>query len=71
MTASSRIYFSNVSGVAREILPSAGGRDDTSLNVGNDIVGNKPKHSGLGPHNAREVISLIHWVKCLSYVTLH
>ena len=34
--------FSNVSGVAREIPPSEGGRYGTSLNVGNDIVGEKP-----------------------------
>ena len=46
----------DVSGVAREISPSEGGRDGTSLNVGNDIVVEKPKHSGLGPHNAREVV---------------
>ena len=35
---------SDVSGVAREIPLSEGGRDGTSLNVGNDIVGKKPKH---------------------------
>ena len=37
---------SDVSEVAREIPPTEGGRNDTSLNVGNDIVGNKPEHSG-------------------------
>ena len=47
---------SDVSGVAREISPSKGGRNVTSLNVGIDIVGEKPKHSGQGPHNAREVV---------------
>ena len=47
---------SDVSGVAREIPPSEGGRDGTSLNVGNEIVGNKPKHSELGPHNVRDVV---------------
>ena len=36
--------------------PSEGGRDGTSLNVGSDIVGKKLKHSGLRPHNAREVV---------------
>ena len=49
---------SNVSGVAREISPSEEDRDGTSLNVGNDIVGEKPKYSGLDPHNAREVVRL-------------
>ena len=48
--------FSDVSGVARENPPSEGGRDSTSLNVGNDIVGKKPERSGLGPHNTREVV---------------
>ena len=33
---------SDVSGVAREIPPSEGGRGGTSLNVGNDIDGEKP-----------------------------
>ena len=47
---------SYVSGVERENPPSEGGRDGTSLNVGNDIVGKKPKHSGLGIHNAREMV---------------
>ena len=46
----------DVSGVAREIPPSEGGQDGTSLNVGYDLVGNKPKNSRLDPHNAREVI---------------
>ena len=45
--------FYDVSGVAREISPSEGDRDGTLLNVSNNTVGNKPKHSGLGPHNAR------------------
>ena len=35
---------SDVIWVAREVPPSEGGRDGTSLNVGNDIVGKKPKH---------------------------
>ena len=47
---------SDVSGVAREILPSEGGRGGTSLNVGYDIDGKKPKHSGLGPDDVREVV---------------
>ena len=47
---------SDVSGVALNISPSEGGRDGTSLNVVNDIVIEKPKHSGLDPHNAREVV---------------
>ena len=34
---------SDVSGVAREIPPSVGGRGGTSLTVGNDIVGEKPE----------------------------
>ena len=46
----------DMSGVARENSPSEGGRDGTSLNVGSDIVGEETKHSGLGPHNAREVV---------------
>ena len=47
---------SDVSGVAREIPPSEGGRDGTSLNVGNDIDGEKPECSGLGPDAVREVV---------------
>ena len=47
-----------MSGVARENQPSEGGRDGTSLNVGIDIVGKMPKHSGLGPHTVREVLRL-------------
>ena len=39
---------SDVSGVAREISPSEGGSNGTSLNVGIDIVGEKPKHLGQG-----------------------
>ena len=46
----------DVSAVAREIPQSEGGRDGTSLNVGNDIVGEKPNHAGLGPHDVREVV---------------
>ena len=45
-----------MSGVAREIPPSKGGRDGTSLNVDNDIVGEKPEHAGLCPHGVREVV---------------
>ena len=47
---------SGVSGVAREIPPSEGGRGGTSLNVGNDIDGEKPMCSGLGPNAVREVV---------------
>ena len=47
---------SDVSGVAREISQSEGGRDGTSLNVGNDIVGEKPEHAGIGSHDVREVV---------------
>ena len=47
---------SDVSGVAREIPPSEGGRDGTSLKVDNDIVGEKTEHAGLGPHDVREVV---------------
>ena len=36
----------NVSGMAREFTPSEGGRDGTSLNVCNDIICERPKHSG-------------------------
>ena len=46
----------DVSAVAREIPQSEGGRDGTSLNVGKDIVGEKPKHAGLDPHDVREVV---------------
>ena len=42
--------------MARKIPRSEGGRDGTSLNVGNDIVGKKPKNLGLDPHNEREVV---------------
>ena len=62
---------SDVSGVARENPPSEGGCNGTSLNVNFDIVGEKPKHSGLGLHNVREVVRLSPWLKCVSYVTLH
>ena len=47
-----------MSGVARKIPPSEGGSNGTSLNVGIDIVGEKPNHLGQGPHNAREVVRL-------------
>ena len=47
---------SDVSGVAGDSSPSEGGRDGTSLNVGNDIVGKQPEHSGQGPHDACEVV---------------
>ena len=47
---------SDASRVAREFPPSKGGRDVTSLNVNNDVVGDKPDHAGLGPHDVREVI---------------
>ena len=49
---------SDMSRVVRENSPSEGGRDGTSLDFGNDNVGKKPKHSGLGPHNIREVVRL-------------
>ena len=48
--------FYDVSGVARDIPPIEGVRNGTSLNVGITIVGKMPKHFGLGPHNAREVV---------------
>ena len=38
--------------------PSESGRDGTSLNVGNDIVGEKPGHARLGPHDVPEVTRL-------------
>ena len=40
--------------VAREDAPSAVGREGTTLNVGNDIVGETP----LGPHNVSGVALL-------------
>ena len=46
----------DVSGVAREITPSEGGRDSISLNVGNKTVVKMPKHSGLVLHDVREVV---------------
>ena len=36
--------------------PSEGGRDGTSLSVDNDIVGEKPECSELGPHDVRKVV---------------
>ena len=47
---------SDVSWVARKIPPSEGGRDGTSLNIGNEIVGDKPEHAGLGAHGVRGVV---------------
>ena len=49
---------SDVSGVARGIPPSEGGRDGTSLNFGSEIDVERSKHLGLGPHNTREVVRL-------------
>ena len=43
-----------MSGVTCEIPPSKGGRDGTSLNVGCDIVGKKPEHAGLVPHDVHK-----------------
>ena len=45
----------NVCVVARENAPSAVGREGTTLNVGNDIVGETPLSSGLGPYNVSGV----------------
>ena len=44
--------------VSRENAPSAVGREDTTLNVGNDIVGETPSSSGLGPYNVSGVALL-------------
>ena len=41
--------------VARENAPSAVGREGTTLNVGNDIVGETPLSSRLGPYNVSGV----------------
>ena len=49
--------FSDVSEVALANPQREGGRDGTSLNVGSDIIGENPKHSGRGSHNAREVVN--------------
>ena len=49
---------SDICVVAREISQSEGGRDGTLLNVGKDIVGKQPKHSGQGPLDASEVVCL-------------
>ena len=43
---------------AREIPLSEDGLNGTSLKVGIAIIGKKPKHSGQGSHNAREVVRL-------------
>ena len=40
--------FFDVCVVARENVPSVVGREGTTLNVGNDIVGETPLSSGLG-----------------------
>ena len=61
----------HLSGMAHEIPQSEGGCNGASLNVGIDIVGEKPTYSGHGPPNAREVVRYIHWVKYSSYITLH
>ena len=37
--------------VSRENAPSAVGREGTTLNVGNDIVGETPSSSGLDSYN--------------------
>ena len=44
--------------VVRENAPSAVGRDATTLNVGNNIVGETPLSSGLGPYNVSGVAFL-------------
>ena len=44
--------------VARENAPSAVGREGTTLNLGNDIVGETPVSSGLGPYNVSGVALL-------------
>ena len=44
--------------VARENAPSAVGREGTTLNVGNDIVGETPLSSWLGPYNISGVALL-------------
>ena len=44
--------------VGRENAPSAVGREGTTLNVGNDIVGETPLSSWLGPYNISGVALL-------------
>ena len=44
--------------VARENARSVVGREGTTLNVGNDIVGETPVSLGLGPYNVSEVFEL-------------
>ena len=46
---------SGVGGMTRENPPSAVGRDGTTLNVGDDIVGETPLSPGLGPNTPCEV----------------
>ena len=48
----------NVCVVARENSPSAVGHEGTTLNVGDDIVGETPLSSGLGPYNVSGVALL-------------
>ena len=50
--------LSYASGVARKKLPIGGDRNDTLLNIDSGIVDKMPNLSGLGPHNAREVVHL-------------
>ena len=50
--------FFDVCVVSRENAPSAVGREGTTLNVGNDIVGETPLSSGLGPYNLSRVAVL-------------
>ena len=51
-------YSFDVCVVARENAPSAVGREGTTLNVGNDIVGETPVSSGLGPYSVSGVALL-------------
>ena len=41
-----------------KISPSKGGRDDTSPNVGIDIVGKNPEHLGQDPQDACDVVRI-------------
>ena len=50
--------FFDVCVVARENAPSAVGREGTTLNIGNDIVGETPLSSGLGTYNVSGVALL-------------
>ena len=61
----------NVCVVARENSPSAVGHEGTTLNVGDDIVGETPLSSGLGPYNVSGVALLNPLGEVSSYVTLH